>query len=278
MERKQPISKLITQLYAKSEYYSQILSKYTNSELVAKYKNKELNDMFEILPTKFISICPMSLCDSLLLDLGINVTEKQLAALGFVMFGISMHDDIVDEMYEDRKTISDLLFAGNIACNEGIKILLDKETTTELATLLSVVNQNHFYQQYNIYTLWTKKPNDFSEYLDGLQHDIAFMQIGIEYGLSIAGRPELIKDLNEFIKNYAYGIQLLDDLREAEEDKEKGYFSYPVIEGSPYKKTIEKIIEFTNKLKISLNDDFKNLRKIAIAFENVVTNYLNTIK
>lgn len=275
MERKQPISKLVFELYDKSEYYSNILSVYVEENLVSRYTQQDMVDLFRVLPSKFISICPMSLCDSLLADLKIQVSDKQLAALGFVMFGISMHDDIVDELYDDRKKIADLLFSGNIACNEGIRMLLESENRDEIEVLLSAVNQNHYFQQYNIYTLWSKKPKCFAEYLDGLQHDIEFMRIGIKYGLAIAKRMEMIDILSEFIESYAYAIQLLDDLREVEEDKEKGYFSYPVLEGSPYIETTEKILFFTQKLRSSLPSDFYNLIKIADNFECVVYKYLN---
>ena len=189
-QRREPISKLIYDLYEKPEYYSKILEKHVD-EYLRKYDNKHLQRLFDILPYKFIAICPIALCDSLLVDLGEKCSDKQLAALGFVMFGISMHDDIVDELFNDRQLVANLLFSGNIACNEGIKLLAESNQTKELSNLLSVVNENHFYQHYNIYTLWSKKPSEFDEYLDGLKHDIAFIRIGLEYALTIASKCEM---------------------------------------------------------------------------------------
>jgi hypothetical protein len=174
----------------------------------------------------------------------------------------------------DRRFVADLLFAGNIVCNEGIAILSELGKTSQLNRLLFSVNQNHFYQHYNIYSLWTKKPSDFSEYLDGLQHDIAFMKIGINYALSIAGRIDTEKLFDEFAINYAFGIQLLDDLREAEKDEKNGYYSYPVIEGHPYTTTSNKLPEYADKAAKSLPDNYIRLKKLADNLKNVVDTYL----
>lgn len=84
-------SDLVNDLYDDSVYYSEILSRFADERL-SKYKNAELQEMFTIIPHKFISMCPMALCSALLMDLNVQVSKAELAALGFVMFGISVHD------------------------------------------------------------------------------------------------------------------------------------------------------------------------------------------
>ena len=187
-------SDVLRELYGEVEYYGSLLTPYT-ADLVERYPHPLFDKLFSSLGKRMIAVCPMAFCNNLLKDLGETPEAKDLAALGLHMLAISTHDDIADEMPQDRIELASLLYAGNIATNEGSKILVEQGKLQGAKVLLGEVNKNHFYQQHVVETLWQRAPQSFEEYRDGINHICVFSGIGLKYALALAGREDLTRKI-----------------------------------------------------------------------------------
>lgn len=261
-------SGILGELLGSVKFYQKLLQPY-QTRLIKNYPNPYLKKHFLSLNWKIISLGTMALCDHLLKDLDQKVDPKDLIALGLHMLAISTHDDVVDEMPKDRTLLSALVFAGNIATNEGSRLLLNQGKTKASDSLLASININHFYQQHNIETLWVKKPKSFKEYIDGITHTGTLMQVGLNYALVLAGRIDLQDKTDKYAHCYGTAIQLIDDIREVDEDIMNGYWSYPVIEGSPYKKSLDQLFMYIYKGRKAIPQNWFYLNKSLDRLENV---------
>lgn len=263
-------SGILKELLGSVELYQKLLQPY-QMRLIKDYPNPDLKKHFLSLNWKIISLGTMALCDHLLKDLDQKVDPKDLIALGLHMLAISTHDDVVDEMPKDRTSLSALVFAGNIATNEGSRLLLSQGKTKAADSLLASINTNHFYQQHNIETLWVKKPKSFKEYIDGITHTGTLMQVGLNYALVLAGRTDLQDKTDKYAHCYGTAIQLIDDIREVDEDIASGYWSYPVIEGAPYKKSLSQLFIYINQGRKAVPRNWVNLHNSLDRLESIAS-------
>src|SRR3989344_4038267 len=170
-------------------------------------------------------------------------------------------------MVRERTKLAALVYAGNISSNEGSKILLLQGNAAAATVLLDKINENHYCQQKVVETLWTKPPATFSEYKEGVQHIRVFIEIGLHYGLSLAGRKDLERQVKKYAEGYGIALQLIDDLREIEEDKTFGYWSYPIVEGEPFKRSFKELYRHIDICKKSVPVSWKNLQELTKRLE-----------
>ena len=254
-------SKISSILYKNPEKYKKLLEPYERA-LIKKYPDPYLKTFFGSIGNKIISIGPMYLCESLAKDLSASVTEKDLAALGLHMLAISTHDDVVDETPVDRIALGALVYAGNIATNEGSKILIRQNKQKAADVLLEMINLNHLYQQRVLESLWQKKPDSFKEYKKGIEHICIYTAIGLVYGLALIDKLNYKKRIMEFSYGYGIACQLIDDLREQEEDRKNGYWSYPLVEGPPFSNSFAQLFKHLDQALEAIPTDWQNLRTI----------------
>ena len=262
-------SDILKQLYGDIEKYQAVLDPYQN-KLIKQYPSSNLTDLFSSINKKMIAIAPMVFCESLLLDLGEEVRNEDLAALGLHMLAISTHDDVVDEMPQNRVKLGALIYAGNIASNEGSKILNKQGKHDAAEVLLQTINRNHFYQQHVLETLWQHKPESFETYIDGVHHICVFVAIGLLYALALCDRMDLRKQIEVYGCGYGIALQLIDDLRETEEDRKNGYWSFAITEGEPYTKSLQQISSHIHKAKEAISPQWKRLHNLLDSLEEFV--------
>lgn len=145
-------SDLISLIIPNPKY--QKLMKLQVKKLVRKYPNPYLAKVFSTLDKKILTIGPMSLCDNLSMDLGKKADDQLLNAIGLSCLVISAHDDVVDEPPKNRSEIAALIYAGNIALLEGIKLLTELKANKVIHYLIDTINQNHYYQQLRVDLVW----------------------------------------------------------------------------------------------------------------------------
>lgn len=254
-------SEILTQLYGNIEKYQEILKPYQES-LTSHYPNANLESLFSSINKKMIAIAPMVFCKSLLLDLNQKVNDRELAVLGLHMLAISTHDDVVDEMPQDRITLAALVYAGNIATNEASRLLLESGKKKAADILLQTINENHFYQQHVIETLWQSKPESFETYRDGVHHICIFVSIGLLYALALVDRMDLKEQIKTYAEGYGLSLQLIDDLRETEEDRNNGYWSFALTEGEPYTKSFSEILISINQARSAIPSEWKRMNNL----------------
>lgn len=259
-------SEILGLLYGDTSHFSQILAPHVKL-LEKTYPDKNLAPLFSSLGKRIISIAPMKFCEAIARDLGKKMKDEQLAALGLHMLAISTHDDVIDELSSNRTTTAALVYAGNIASNEGSKLLVKLGKKGPSSTLLDKINENHYFQQRVVETLWTRPPVTFSEYKEGIRHIRVFIEIGLSYGLALAGRKDLERKIKKYAEGYGIALQLVDDLREIEEDKTLGYWSYPIVEGEPYKRSFEELVRHIDICKKSIPGSWKNLQELVKRLE-----------
>jgi hypothetical protein len=197
--------------------------------LAEKYRDKELSKEFLSMGHKFISMGPMSLCDSVLSDLGIEAPDSLLAGIGLMAFHISTHDDIVDETPEEKSRIAALLYSGNIALIEGLELMSSKGHEIAAKAVLEKISTNHYMQQKVAEILWKKSVPSKSEYFKGIRHIISWTSIGPFAALAYSKRTGYSKKVGVFCENYGLSIQFMDDMSEIDEDVRNGYWSLPII-------------------------------------------------
>ncbi|MCX6784745.1 MAG: hypothetical protein NTV81_02295 [Candidatus Komeilibacteria bacterium] len=234
--KKKSSSKLLNNFLGKTSAYAALLKRQQNY-LTKKYPNQHLSKVFATLPLKLLTIGPMALCDYLTADLRCPCPPEVLTAIGLTCLQISAHDDAVDETPGQQADLAALIYAGNLAALEGIQLLI-KNRRLQLADLISsLVNQNHYWQQWRVEKTWDKKPKNFLAYQDGVRDGVVLMEIGLYPALVLAKQPALKPQIAKFAKSYALILQLIDDIREADQDEKLGYHSFPILEGYPYKKS-----------------------------------------
>lgn len=263
-------SDILVQLYGDIKKYQTILEPYQN-DLITGYPNANLEQLFSSINKKIIAVAPMAFCETLLLDLDKKVDNQDLAALGLHMLSISTHDDVVDEMPRDRIGLAALVYAGNIASNEGSKILLKRGKRVAADILLKTINENHYYQQHVIETLWQSKPESLKDYLDGVHHICVFVSIGLMYALALADRMDLKEQIKAYSNGYGIALQLVDDLRETEEDKKNGYWSFPLIEGKPYTESFNQIKLNIKQARAAIPEEWRRMRSLLDKLELYVS-------
>lgn len=254
-------SQLITYFLGDVSKHLKILQKEKIS-LLRRYPNKNLSPVFTTLQSKLLTIGPMALCDCLISDLGKICPEDILVAIGLVCLEISAHDDAVDETPDVQSKLAALIYAGNIAALEGIKILYQKDRKRIADIIISLVNQNHYLQQMRVEKLWERKPSNFIDYQEGVKDGAVLVQIGLFPALEIAGREDLCRQLIRFSESYALVLQLIDDIREVDEDKIHGYHSFPILEGPPFEKSFKAIEKHLNLAKENLHADWKKMNSL----------------
>lgn len=227
--------------------------------LIDKYPNRKLAENFFRLPQQIITMLPMAFCDSLTQDLKKTCDDEILAAIGLNSFLISTHDDVVDEMPKNRKIVSGLVYAGNIAALEGMKILFEKNRKKVAQALIDSVNKNHYLQQLVVEKLWQGKKINAKEYFDGIKHIGIFSAIGPLCALALTGRNDLKKTILKFASNYGITLQLIDDIRETEEDKIAGYSSLPLTEGTPFTCSFAKLYQHAKIARSALDKKWERM-------------------
>lgn len=262
-------SEIMSLLFGDVTHYSQIMSEM-REKLSEKYPNENLAAVFSKLPHKFAVIGPMVLCDDVVRDLGQKCPREVLAVTGLACLSISTHDDVVDEKPQDRKDIASLIYAGNIAGLEAAALLKNSDYTEVLIPLFQAVNKNHYLQQFRVDLLWSKKPKNFRDYRRGIADICSWVAIGPEVGLSLLDRNDLINSISDFIENYGIAIQLIDDIREVDEDGISGYNSFPLLEGEHYRRSFKELDKCVEKAKSSLGYRWKNLKNHVFLLEEFV--------
>lgn len=244
---KKSSSQIIGNLFGDTEKFRKVM-RAVSKELSISYKNKNLNLVFDNLENKFICICPMVSYSSLMRDLGKKPDDKILKAIGLMNLAISTHDDVVDEMPEKREVVSRLIYAGNIAGLEGVRLLASLGKNSLLEAISAAINKNHYFQQIVVEELWDQKqvPNR-EKYFKGIFHITTFIRIGLVCALAEAERLDLLEKIEKFSIGYGYALQLVDDIREVDDDRLCGYKSFPMREGKTY--SISKKIAKENLIK-----------------------------
>ena len=254
-------SKIVDTIFGNTRFYSKIIGPEAN-KLCKKYKDPDLIKNFSEMQNRFICLMPMALCESIVKDLGKKCDKEVLAAIGLCSFPIGTHDDVVDEMPKDRRDVAALTYSGNIAGLEGMRILFDKNKPLVAQALIDTINQNHFRQQRVVDLLWEGKKITKERYLEGIHHIIDFTSIGLLAGVAEAERPDLRKRMMLFSEGYGPVIQVIDDLREVDEDKTTTYKSFAVIEGRPYVQTFKIGFDGIEKARKNIMPNWKNMNKI----------------
>lgn len=262
-------SEIMPLLFGDIARYCRIMEKWAKY-LSRKYPNKNLAAVFSKLAHKVAVIGPMILCKNVVQDLGQKCPEQVLAAVGLACLSISTHDDVVDERPQDREEIASLVYAGNIAGLEAVSLLKNSGYTKILVPLSAAINKNHYLQQFRVDLLWSKKPKNFRDYQFGIADICSWVAIGPKVGLSLTGRSDLANSISEFIENYGIAIQLIDDIREVEEDRLSGYNSFPLLEGKPYKRSFKELDKCVERARNSLGGRWRNLQNRALLLERFV--------
>ena len=232
------------------------------NDLVKKYKNKNLKPIFQSLPYRSITTGPMSMCYRLCKDLGMNASTPLLQAVGTVCLHISTHDDLIDETPVSQIDQAALLYAGNVSFIEGLLLLQKALPANKQKLMLEQVARNHELQQVCTETLWQTKPNRYSDYLVGVQHDGALVGIGVTAALSFCNKEALWPKIQNACHDYGTALQLLDDIAEVEEDRLSGYNSYPLTEGAPYKHSFSQIYKHLDKARSKINPEWTNFLEL----------------
>jgi hypothetical protein len=230
--------------------------------LKREYCHEDLRPIFRSLPERSIAIAPMALCDRLAHDLGTTVSDNILRGIGALCLPISTHDDLVDELPKDRKTVAALVYAGNIAALEGVRLIAMSGHLEVLHAILTQVNKNHLFQQYCVTRLWEHAPLSFEEYREGIEHDCVFASIGIFAALALARAMDRAPQLWSFCVGYGVAFQLLDDIAEVAEDRVAGYHSFPLLEGAPFDESFRKIFVHLDAAERALDPKCKQLREL----------------
>lgn len=220
-------SELMTELLGDVSHYQELLQKGKANILISYNDESILNSVFASLDTRIINLCPMVLCDRMLSDLGMASNDALLSGLGLAMYSISTHDDVVDEFPRERLVVAGLVYGGNIATLEGLKILCDAGLSHVASEVITYVNKNHYYQTKIITSLWDH-PCNKDEYLSAISHTGYWAEIGLRAALAFSGKQGLSDFVSEFSKCYGLTCQIFDDMREIDDDVRNGYWSLPV--------------------------------------------------
>lgn len=277
-------SELITRLYGDTSKF-ELLIEEEKQNLISLYPNSGLNFLFEKMSSRVITIAPMVLCEAILSDLKISGHDNLLKGIGLTSFHISTHDDVVDEMPNDRQYIANLIYAGNITKCHGIKILVENNMLLEVKSLLDTLSMENLYQTEIITKLW-QKPTNEANYIDAIVTTRNWAFIGLEMAIVYANKPELKSFIKEY--SYLYGnlCQIIDDMREIKEDIDNKYYSLPIIHSIENELDLKRkddanlaiqrsrdlIIEYVKKAKQLTKDLYPNLYDFIERIENIGLN------
>lgn len=246
--------------------------------LKQKYRNKNLSLVFETLPRKILTVGPVVLCDFLTMDLGKKCPEEILSSIGVLSLQISSHDDAVDETPQAQAMLAALIYAGNIASLEGMKMLIKGGYGNIAALVIDVVNRNHLLQQKRIELLWNKTPRTFSEYKHGVADGAELIKIGVFAALELCGKNYLRRRLARFASHYALALQLIDDIREMEKDIQAGYHSFPLLEGPPFTTSIKQAKANVKLAAKSLTKEWKFMNSLVTSVAVILDNLEQALK
>jgi hypothetical protein len=268
-------SQVISYLYKNSRKYKRLLAS-SRKNLIRKYPNKNITSYFSLLGETMITTAPLQFCESLLIDLDQIVEDDDLIPLSLLVLAIATHDDAVDQTGLSRVQLASLIYSGDIAANEGVDLLIKRGKVEAAQILLQAINKNHFYQQHITETLWQEKPKNFEQYADGIFHVATFAEIGLFYGLALANRLDLKQQISNFSYGYGIAIQIIDDLREQDEDKKNGYWSYPIVEGEPYTQSIKQMYRHIKQARESIPSDWQNLNDLLDRLEKIASQIVDS--
>lgn len=233
-------SDILNDLFGDSSKYAKAISFYGRS-LNRKYPDEQLSKIFSNLGDRTVTILPMALCDAFSSDLGTQVNKRILAAVGLACVIVATHDDVVDEMPSDQKTLASLTYAGDITNLYALKTLLISTNPLVVNTLIDTLIQNHYLQKRVINKLWQSQSVSNEQYFEAVKHWRTFCSIGPLCALALTDRMKLKNRIVGFSTGYGIAFQLLDDLREVDEDIKRGYKSIPSQEGYPYRETFKQM-------------------------------------
>lgn len=251
-------SSIMESLYGDFSPYSRILREQAR-KISKKYPDKQLASIFEELPYRSISLIPVIMYAALMKDLKKKPDKDVISAIGLACLPIGTHDDVVDEMFRSRRTVSSLVYSGNIAGLEGMRILFEKKKPEAAKALIDSINSNHYRQHRVVKILWEGKEITPEDYFEGISHIIDFVSIGLLAALADAKRPDLKKRIMKFSRGYGFALQLIDDIREVEKDRENGYSSLPLAEGKPYSLSLSLAHENLKEARKSIPRNWRNL-------------------
>lgn len=167
------VSKFSRKLFGASvEKHAKLLMN-EKPRLLKKYNDGNLRKEIAALDTKFISLAPMALCESILTDLGVPGPEDLLTGIGLMAFHISTHDDLINERPENKETCAALLYSGNILLLEGIERLIKAGYARVLPSLLDSIRTNHLMQQRVVNILFRTKRPTIAQYNEGIRHIVS---------------------------------------------------------------------------------------------------------
>jgi hypothetical protein len=254
-------SQIMGEVFGDTNLFSQILKKEAD-RILKKYKDRDLAGCFSEMPYRSIALIPMIMYDAMMRDLGRKPDKKILVAVGLLCFPIGTHDDVVDEMPRTRRRTAALIYSGNIAALEGMRILSWKGIPEVVDVLIESINQNHYRQQRVVSILWEGKKISVKRYFDGISHIVDFVSIGLLAALAEAERMDLKERIMNFSKGYGYAIQLIDDIREVDEDQKMGYSSLPMTEKRKFALSLKLAHEYLDFARRSIPREWKNLNAI----------------
>lgn len=258
-------SDILNDLFGDTSMYTKAISLYGRS-LDKKYPDEHLSKIFSRAERRTATILPIALCDAFASDLGTRVDKKILAAIGLACVIVATHDDAVDETPPDQKTLASLIYGGDITNLYALKALLHSAKPLVINTFIDALIQNHYLQTRVIDTLWQHRDVSNEQYFDAVKHWRTFCSIGPLCALALTDRMKLKNRIITFSDGYGIAFQLLDDLREVDEDKERGYRSIPIQEGYPYKETFVQIYKHIQVARKSIHRDWE---KVALLLNNM---------
>ncbi len=220
------------------------LLKAESKRISKRYNDPDLKRHFDGMVTRFVSLGPMALFDSIASDIGIKPDRMLMASIGLASFHISTHDDIVDETPANKDEIASLLYSGNISFIEGVAGILRYGNRDVLNAVMHSIKTNHHMQQRVVKILWSRRRPTEADYFEGIRHIISWTSIGPNAALALSGTHNYSASIGEFCKNYGTAIQLLDDMSEIDEDLKNGYWSLPIILASRKSIDIKRNIRF----------------------------------
>lgn len=262
-------SDILNDLFGDSSKYAKAISLYGRS-LNRKYPDEQLSKIFSNLGGRTVTILSMALCDAFSSDLGTQVNKRILAAVGLACVIVATHDDVVDEMPSDQKTLASLTYAGDITNLYGLKTLLNSTNPLVVNTFIDTLIQNHYLQKRVIDKLWQSQNVSNEQYFEAVKHWRTFCSIGPLCALALTDRMKLKNRIITFSTGYGIAFQLLDDLREVDEDRERGYQSIPNREGYPYRETFKQIHDHLKLARGVTNLGWKRVNLLLNNMEVVV--------
>ena len=251
-------SSILYDLFGDFSLYSRVMER-EGKRLARKYPDKNLSRLFNEMPHRMITVLPMALFHSMSKDLGNTVSKEAICAIGLCSFPIGTHDDIVDETPDRQQEIAALVYAGNIAASEGLMMLMRKGKVETAEALVESINRNHFRQQRVVDLLWSGRKPTEAVYLDGIRHIVEFISIGPLCAIAEAEEKGLRRRIMDFSEGYGPVIQLIDDIREVDEDRRTKYASLPLTEGKPFRSSFRLGFEGIAKARRSLKPEWNNM-------------------